>query len=396
MSFSSSEVHQDQSVAWPREWRELKRVAWVRPGALGDLLVGLAALSETANAFPEARVTVVGPRLWLGILSPSAFPFVEKIAAVERRGHQADVFVPQGEEWIPTGESMSVTKVLSGCDAVVNLNIDSYRYGFSALRAGVPVRIGSAPAPMASILYTHSSPFFGKDPLVHERDAALMVLEYTTTGLSRLFQTTAKNRGELARLIETSRLIRKWRAIGLPSVKTPDSKRAVEITGREVGSYLLVNPTSSRRTNTWPTEKFREFLMSTKDALSDLGLEPIVIGAPHETQWLNEIAGDRFKVVQTKSLRDLADVVAGARALLTNTSSMQFLAASMRTPTVTLMGRARPEIWGPIGPRDRVVRGVPPPELARDIFRQEEEAYRSIPIEKVREEVLSLVGLKAP
>lgn len=393
MSHHSSDVHQDQSVTWPREWKELNRVAWIRPGALGDLLVGLAALSETANAFPKARVTVIGPRLWLGILSPAAFPFVEKIAAVERRGHLADVFVPQGEEWVPTGESMPVSKVLSGFDGVVNLNIDSYRYGFSALKAGVPVRVGSAPTPMASILYTHSSPFFGKDPLVHERDAALMVLEYATTGLNRLFQTTAKNRRELASLIETSRLIRKWRAIGLPSVKAPDSKRAVEITGCEAGSYLLVNPTSSRRTNTWPTEKFREFLLSSKDTLTDLGLEPIVIGAPHETQWLREIAGDEFKIVQTKSLRDLADVVAGARALLTNTSSMQFLAASMRTPTVTLMGRARPEIWGPIGPRDRIVRGVAPPELARDIFRQEEEAYRSIPVAKVREEVLSLLAI---
>lgn len=388
MSLNSNEA---QVVNWPREWRELKRVAWIRTGALGDLLVGLAALAETANAFPEARITVVGPRLWLGVISPQAFPFVERIAAVERRSHQAEVFVAQEEEWVPTGESLPLTKVLSECDGVVNLNIDSYRYGFSALRAGTRVRVGSAPAPMSSILYTHSSPFFGKDPIVHERDATLMVLEYATSGLTRLIQSTNRNRRELARMIGESRLIGKWRAIGLPSVKIPHPARAVEITGREVGSYLLVNPTSSRRTNTWPTEKFQQFLRNSEEALTALGLEPIVIGAPNETQWLNEIAVDRYKVVQTKSLRDLADVVAGARALLTNTSSMQFLSASMRTPTVTLMGRARPEIWGPIGPRDRIVRGVPPPELAHDIFRQEEEAYRSIPVERVREEVLSLV-----
>lgn len=379
-------------MEWPREWRELKRVVWIRTGALGDLFVGLAALAEMANAFPQARVTVVGPRLWLSAISPLAFPFVEKIAAVERRGHQAAIFVAQGFEWVPTGESLSVTEVLSRCDGVVNLNIDSYRYGFSALRARVPVRVGSAPNPMSVLLYTHSSPFFGKDPLIHERDAALSVLEYATSDWRRLIWSVAGNRRRLPELISSSRLIEKWRKVGLPPVKTADPLRAAEVAGCDAGKYFLVNPTSSRKTNTWPVEKFRKFLSATKEDFAGLGLEPIVIGAPHETEWLNQIALGQFKIVQTKSLQDLADVVACARALLTNTSSMQFLAASMGTPTVTLMGRARPEIWGPIGPRDRIVRGTPPPELAHDIFRQEEEAYRSIPVARVVTEVLSLLS----
>lgn len=370
--------------------RKTSRVAWIRTGALGDLLVGLAALAEIPTLFPEARVSVVGPKLWLGILSPQAFPFVDEIVTVERRSQRTERFRAEGGVWKSYGEPATLVQMLGGCDAVVNLNIDSYRYGFTAVRAGLRVRLGSAPSPM-SALYTHSAPFFGKDPLIHERDAALMVMEYAEPGFKRLLSSTHRHRQKLSEYVEKSRFIAKWRKLGLPQVKIPNSDKVREVVGREPKTYLLVNPTSSRRTNTWPPEKFREFLLQMRLPLSEMGLEPIVIGAPNETDWLQEIAGQDFQVVQTRSLQDLADVVAGAKALVANTSSMQFLAASMQTPVVTLMGRARPEIWGPIGPRDRVVRGTPPPELREDIFRQEEEAYRSIAVESVSSETLTLM-----
>ena len=44
-------------------WNELKRVAWVRTGALGDLVVGLASLYEMQEFFPRAEVTVVKRRI---------------------------------------------------------------------------------------------------------------------------------------------------------------------------------------------------------------------------------------------------------------------------------------------------------------------------------------------
>jgi hypothetical protein len=63
------------------------------------------------------------------------------------------------------------------------------------------------------------------------------------------------------------------------------------------------------------------------------------------------------------------------------------------TPTLTLMGRARAEIWGPIGTCDRY---VSPAVLQNDtdvtdIFAEEQRAYESIAIETVAPVFLKLI-----
>lgn len=374
-----------------------QRVAWIRTGALGDLVVGLAALVETAAFFPNARLTIIGPKLWLGLLTPEQFPFVERIISVERSASRGRVFIAAAAgKWRELEDrETDISSVLSGCDAVVNLNFDSFRYGFSALRARVPVRIGSAPGFMAR-LYSHSSPFFGKDPVLHERDAALMIIEYAQPGFARLLQSTASNRARLDDLRGRSRLVEKWRSRGLPPLWKSDEEQARALTGRAFGSYLLVNPTSSRREKAWPEDKFHAFLQKMKSRFSASGLEAIVIGAPNETDWLQNVARGEFKIVQTPSLEKLVHVLAGARALVANTSSMQFLAATAGTPVVTLMGRADPRIWGPVGPRDRIVRGRASPDLAHDIFAQELDAYQSIEVEEVARTVVELIEQLEP
>ena len=246
----------------PRDWGRLERVAWIRAGALGDLVVGLAALAELPNFFPKARITVVGPKAWLEVLSPTEFPFVERIAVVERRGESARIVVPRADGWAASGETdLPVAELLATCDGVVNTNIDSLRYGFAALKARVPVRVGSAPGPW-DFLYTHSSPFFGKDPLIHERDAALLLLELATSSFARHFATTYGNRRKLQKYLSESTLVAKWRERGLPQAKKPNLERAQQLTGRARGSYVLFNPTASRREKTWPSERMRELMVS--------------------------------------------------------------------------------------------------------------------------------------
>lgn len=370
-------------------WQGIETVAWVRTGALGDLLVGLASLVEAQKSFPNAKFSVVGPKLWCEILSPEVFPYVERILVVERKGVIARIFTPDGEGWETSNAEFPLHEVLKGTQAVVNTNIDSYRYGFSALRARIPTRIGSAPASMAW-LYTHTSPFFGKDPLVHERDAALMILEYADSGASKFFRTTDRNRVNLAEWVGRSQLIHKWRALGLPPGKNPNLDRARELTNREPGTYILVNPTSSRREKAWPSDHFYDVMLKSEVAFSAAGLEILVIGSRSETEWLKEVARGRFRVIQPPTIRDLQDVLSGSRGLLTNTSSVQFIAAMTGTPAITLMGRARPEIWGPLGPNDQVVLGRPPAELNDDIFQQELEGYRSIEVDEVHKRFIKL------
>jgi ADP-heptose:LPS heptosyltransferase len=377
-----------------RGWAKVESVALVRVGALGDLLVGLAAIHEAHELFPNARATLIGPRLWTEILAPEKYPYIERIVVLEKRGAtDGVVYRVESGAWRKEGESQPLHQILRGTQAFVNFHIDSYRYGFTALRARIPIRIGATPAPMAW-LYTHAAPFFGKDPEVHERDAALLILEAAEPSAIKYFRTVERNRVNLSEWVGRSNLVAKWRAEGLPAGKTANLARASELTGCAPHSYVLVNPTSSRREKAWPAEKFRELLLSVRaefaasganaNSSAGSGTEILVLGAPNETDWLREVAGSEFRIVQPPNIFDLQDVVAGARGLLTNTSSVQFIAAMAKTPAVVLMGRGNPEIWGPLGPRDKVIRGRPPEDLAHDIFKQEEAAYRSIEIAEVR------------
>ena len=376
-------------------WAKVESVALLRVGALGDLLVGLAAIQEAHALFPNARVTLIGPRLWTEILSPEHFPRIERIIVLEKRGAtEGVVFRSHDDRGLKTWKREFVAPqplhvLLRGTGAFVNFHIDSYRYGFTALRARIPIRLGSAPAQMAW-LYTHVSPFFGKDPEVHERDAALLLLEYPEPSAIKYFRTVERNRVNLSEWVGRSKLVAKWRELGLPAGKTSNPLRAREITGSYAGQYVLVNPTSSRREKAWSAEKFRELLLSLRGPL--VGAEILVLGAPSETEWLREVAGSEFRIVQPPTILDLQDVVAGARGLLTNTSSVQFIAAMAKTPAIVLMGRGNPAIWGPLGPKDKVIRGQTPLELAHDIFQQEKAAYQSIEVDEVRSALLPFLS----
>ncbi len=111
----------------------------------------------------------------------------------------------------------------------------------------------------------------------------------------------------------------------------------------------------------------------------------MIVGAPNESEWLSQVAGTEFPIVQPPSLGELIDVVSGANVLITNTSSVQFIAAGTRTPSITLMGRSEPVRWGPVGPQDIVVRGEIPNPRPADLFEEERLAYESISVGRVLE-----------
>ncbi len=367
----------------------MRRVGWIRTGALGDLLVGLASLRETLDRWPDSRVTVVGPKLWLQIIEPGAWPQIDRIVTLERKATIGEVYkISASNRWVQAESGRSLRQEFEACDVVFNTRVDSPREGFPAFWAGVPERWGTAHG-WAKWIYTHRGTHFGKDPLIHERDIPLLIMDEAArdeVGLRLRSISTLQGK------IEASPRIAKWRKLGLPCPR----RLAVDNSslGQDGRRGILVNPTSSRREKAWPVEKFRELLPKLRDEIKRSGkfgsreiVNLKVLGAPNETDWLKEVAGHEFEIVQPGGIGELFEVVARASALLTNTSSVQFIAAATGTPTVTLMGRARPEIWGPLGPNDRVVCGSEPDDV-EDLFERERLAYESIQLEKVLKALL--------
>lgn len=365
----------------------MRRVGWIRTGALGDLLVGLASLRETLDRWPDSRVTVVGPKLWLQIIEPGAWPQIDRIVTLERKASSGDVYeFSETDQWKLIESRRPLSAEFRGYDAIFNTRVDSPREGFPALWAGVPERWGAASG-LAKWIYTHRATHFGKDPLIHERDVPLLLMDEAAgdeMGLRLRSISTLQGK------VDASPRIAKWKKLGLPC-----PRRLMPKLNSRLRTEILVNPTSSRREKAWPAEKFRDFLPRLRKWQAEAnrtGAEKVsikVVGAPSETEWLNEVAQrDGFEILQPKSIGELFQVVSQARLLITNTSSMQFIAAATETPAVTLMGRARPEIWGPLGPYDRVVRGSEPAGV-EDLFERERRAYESISVDKVLNEIKS-------
>lgn len=355
----------------------MRRVGWIRIGALGDLLVGLASLRETLDRWPDAKITVIGSPLWLQILEPGFWPQIDRIATVEKRGSLATVYDLAEGKWAKRqSEPVSLKREFREYGVVVNARVDSPRQGFAAFWARVPERWGSAQG-FANLIYNRRAPHDGKDPLIHERDVPLLMMdeaEARIAGDSKFSHKTLRER------IEMSPRIRKWRSQGLPTPRRLNPAAFAERIGTR--RYFIVNPTSSRKEKAWPSAKFRELLELFEKRAIFPAIKPIVVGAPNETEWLREVAGGRFLMVQPASMHELFDLVSGAEFLLTNTSSVQFIGASVGTKTLTLMGRARPEIWGPLGPKDRFILGTEPTDVA-SLFERELKAYESIEVETV-------------
>ncbi|MBX9767351.1 MAG: hypothetical protein K2X47_08785 [Bdellovibrionales bacterium] len=376
----------------------IKNVLWIRVGALGDLLIATAGLSETLLRFPNAKISLLGPKIWTDLIDPQLFPRIDRVF-VPAENNQFQVWrtrnLPsQKAQWV-FAEKVQDPEVWPQFQAVVNHRIESLRYAIPAWRAGVPMRIGSGHW-WTRFLFTHWSPDLGKDPAIHERDWHLRVATATETWRFLDGISVAENRKALSQdrgFGLDADVWSRWQRTGLPQLRKPDAHFSEARWGLKPKSFFLMNPTSSRREKAWPSSKYRELILAWKKESWSEGLEPVVVGAPSETDWLREVAGREFRMIQPQSVAELFHLVGSARGLLTNASSMHFIAASTKTPALVLMGRSDPRIWGPLGSEKLVVQQIPASYASRDIFAQETEAYQNISIREVVAQLAQLLKI---
>lgn len=373
---------------------------------MGDLLVATAALKELCEQFPKAQITVAGPKTWMQILWPSLWPQVSEIFVLEKNSVKGTLFFANKhlqddldfsfphDLWktsdkpaTATSNEILIQDYLQDCDLFVNLRVESLRYAWPGRRA--KYRLGTCPWP-CKFLYTHWSPWLARDPIIHERDRMLEILEAPLTKIFPLgfsvenkqrlrFKQTGE-RGQKADKMSaiqkkavTNSLIKKWASRSLPSLMPPPKDQRKNI--------ILINPTASRWEKAWPKEKFRALALDLKKSLPQFEIQ--IIGAPNETDWLKAVAGNDFTIVQPGNFWLLQKELYLSRALITNTSSMQFFANACGLPTATLMGRTFPARWGPLGARDLILCGNLPQSKVQDVFQEDFLAYDSLQVQDV-------------
>jgi heptosyltransferase-3 len=110
-------------------------------------------------------------------------------------------------------------------------------------------------------------------------------------------------------------------------------------------SFAVLHPFSGSASKNWPMERFRDIAARLRHLL------PVYWCAGPE-----EVLDC---AVRKDDLYELACWLAGARVYVGNDSGITHLAAAVGTPVVALFGPTDASVWGPRGPRVRVVKGGP-------------------------------------
>jgi ADP-heptose:LPS heptosyltransferase len=335
------------------------KVVIYHTGALGDLLISTAALSESLKIFSkETEITVVGNALWKEILLPSEWPQIHFILQIEnKKWNNATLWKSNLEKniWMEAPLLFSsFHKFLKQFDTSIDFRSESLRFAIQSFLARIPKRIGASKNTFARFLFTDFS-LEEKSKKNHERDRYLKII-------SSVSRTSRSDKG-------------------LPQLKKFDEGDFTKKTGFPAGKIILINPTASIRAKAWASDSFRSLALLLKNK----GYDVFIIGSPKETSWLKEVAGQDCQILQPNRILDLVNLVFGSRLLITNTSSMQFIAAGTGTFVVTLMGSANPEIWGPVGKECIHIKCCDHSVL------DEKAAYEFIPVEIVFNTVLDIL-----
>ena len=127
--------------------------------------------------------------------------------------------------------------------------------------------------------------------------------------------------------------------------------------GVTAGQFVHIHPTSRWLFKTWPAEKVAALVLQ----LDQDGHRVVLTAAPN-TDERNMIAAIR-KVLNAPvvdlsgalSLKELAAVIARARAFIGVDSAPMHMAAAMQIPTVALFGPSQEKQWGPWAVAHRIV-----------------------------------------
>ena len=166
------------------------------------------------------------------------------------------------------------------------------------------------------------------------------------------------------------------------TVKEPDER----------GGYVVVHPGASVPAREWPADRYAELVR----ALAARGRRIVVTGAPGERRLTALVAGaDATDLGGRTTLGELAQVLAGADAVIVGNTGPAHLAAAVGTPVVSLFAPVVPAVrWRPwrvphvlLGDQDAPCRGT----RARQCRVPGHPCLASVEVEKVLAALDSLV-----
>ena len=287
----------------------------IRGGAIGDFLLTLPAISLLREAFPQARLEILG---------------YEHIISLATSGGYADA--ARSIEYAPMAGFFNPKADLDAA-------LSAYFAGFQQV---------------VSYLYDPDGFFAGN---------------LRRCGVKNLLEASPKIDVEgdhaarqLARPLERLALYLD-RDVDARLRPAPEHQSAADLLLRGVDSRPLVaiHPGSGGARKNWPAERWEALGRWLFDLADDRRPRVLLVGGESDGETLSALqsawgTGDHLLVAGNRPLPELAALLTRCRLFLGHDSGISHLAAAVGIPCVLLFGPTDPDIWAPLQPTVTVVR----------------------------------------
>jgi len=315
---------------------EEETILLVRLSAIGDVLQCLHALAALRRARPRARIHWLVEDRCAAVLR--GHPDLDGVLVYERRALSREAVRP----WLwprALGRAWRLVRTLRTLRPTVAVDLQGNLKGALLARlSGAPRRLGLA-AGQGGKDFSHR---FATEPVGipeaarrHRADRALSLLAPLGAGPADGAVTVGGAR-------EAGPGVEAW----------------LRDRGLLAGGFVVLHPGTSGygSMKRWPPGRFAALARAVRDGH---GLPVLVTAGPGEEALAERVVGESRGAArrgpETRSLADLAALLARAAAVVGADTGPVHLAALLGAPTVALFGPKDPGVYAPRGPRVRVV-----------------------------------------
>lgn len=292
--------------------KEPDKILIVKPSSLGDIVHSLPFLNAIKSRYPETEIHWVVARGFEGLLE--AHPMIKKLWIIDK-----DKWKVISRVKGTVNEIKALFKQLKGerFDLVVDLQ-GLLRSGAITASTGSPVRVGFTEAREGSrLFYTHKITV-GKD--IHAVDRYLKIAEFLGCDISNV-------------------------CFPFPVFDRPSTFN--------FGDYAVIVPGARWNTKRWAPENFGKLV-------SRMPLKPVIVGSKNDMSIADEVVslskGKAISLAGKTDLKELINVMRGAKFVVSNDSGPMHIAAALGIPVFAIFGPTDPKRTGPYGKGHTIIK----------------------------------------
>lgn len=288
-----------------------RKILIVKPSSMGDVVHSLPFLNSIKSCFPRAEIHWIIAKGLEGLLD--GHPMIDRLIIINK---------DRWKRLSKTGETIKEIRYLlkdlrhENYDLVIDLQ-GLLRSGIITMATRAHVRAGFAGAREGSRLFYNKKIKVRKD--IHAVDRNMKIAE--------------------ALGCDTKDII-----FPFPLIKN-DLKEIKEIKNT-LKDYVVIVPGARWDTKIWPAENFGRIA-------SMLSLKSFVVGGKADMLIAEKVVdvsqGSAISIAGSTGLRELIEIMKGARLVISNDSGPMHIAAGFRVPVVAIFGPTSPLRTGPYG-----------------------------------------------